>query len=142
MPSSGNAAAIAVKKKFSVGPNSTCVLRDEGFPVCWGYDWINTFGIVVGRMQADVGDSSSELGGALNRTAPFRADGSAYIRANAIFAGGDMTCQLDAASVLRCTGVNWVAQPSLVSGTKRSTRHRLLTSGQGELQSTLQWAVT
>ena len=104
IPSSGNGDVIAAMKKFSVGNFSTCVTRPDGYPVCWGLNDNNSFG--VGWASSDaLGESAAEMGGALRRSVPVSTSGSYYRRTSAVFAGGDQTCLLDTTQVLRCTGV-------------------------------------
>ncbi len=102
-PATGNAQRIAAMQKFSLGSHSTCVMRADGYPVCWGYDNNNSFG--NGWRQVERGDASSEMGGALPRTVPTSSTGAFYRRSSAVFAGGDQTCLIDTSSILRCVGV-------------------------------------
>ena len=102
-PATGNTQRIAAMQKLSMGSHSTCVIRTDGFPVCWGLDDNNSFG--TGWRQTSLGVLPSEMGGALKRTAPVSTTGEYYRRSTAVFAGGDQTCLLDTTSILRCTGV-------------------------------------
>lgn len=105
VPTAGNAALVAAKKKISVGYDSTCFIRAEGHAVCWGRDWNASLG--TGWRQGAVGDASGEMGTALNRTlvttsTPYQKP----VKADAIFAGGEQTCVYDVAGKLHCMGTN------------------------------------
>ncbi len=103
IPSTGNASTIAAMKKFSVGNFSTCVLRPDGHPVCWGLDANNSFG-TGWKSQDKRGDSPSDMGGFLPRTVATSATPGFYLPVQAVFSGGDQTCVLTLTSALRCVG--------------------------------------
>ena len=102
LPVAGNASVVASKQKFSAGRTSTCVVRDEGYAVCWGLDWLNSFG--TGWRQSSVGVQANQLGGNLKRTVPISTDRTTYTRTKAVYAGPELTCLLDLSSNLYCTG--------------------------------------
>ena len=102
-PATGNSQRIAAMQKFSLGSHSTCVMRTDGFPVCWGLDENNAFG-TGWRSTETRGDSPSDMGGALPRTVPVSTTGAFYRRSTAVFSGGDQTCLIDTTSILRCAG--------------------------------------
>ena len=57
---SSNTTARAASKKFSTGWAHACVLRDDGFPVCWGGDSDGGINSVYGAQI--IGDSPSDMG--------------------------------------------------------------------------------
>ncbi len=105
LPAAGNSQRIAAIQKFSLGSHSTCVIRTDGYPVCWGQNTNNAFG--SGWVpQTQRGDTPSEMGAGLPRSVPTSTTGAFYRRSTAVFAGGDQTCLLDTTSILRCTGAS------------------------------------
>lgn len=55
-----NTVARAASKKFSTGWAHACVLREDGFPVCWGGDQDGGIDGIYGSHV--VGDASSDMG--------------------------------------------------------------------------------
>ncbi len=100
---SSNTAARAASKKFSTGWAHACVLRDDGFPVCWGGDSDGGINSVYGPQV--IGDSPSDMGGGLTRMIPTSSSG-APVRVSQIAAGGGYSCLLDVNGGVRCWGSN------------------------------------
>ena len=98
-----NAAGRQASVELSAGWGHVCVLREDGFPVCWGQDENAAVNGVYGNQI--IGDSSADMGGNLTRIIP-RTSSGAPIRSGAIYAGGGFTCLLGADGGLRCWGDN------------------------------------
>ena len=92
-------------KKFSTGWAHACVLRDDGFPVCWGGDSNSGINGLSGAQV--IGDSPSDMGGALTRMIPRKTTGAPTpVRVSQVVAGGGYTCLVDVEGAVRCWGIN------------------------------------
>jgi len=98
-----NSSARTASQSVSAGWGHMCVVRSEGFPVCWGQDNNGAVDMVYGNRV--IGDSVSDMGGGLTRIIP-RDTNNNPIRSSAVYAGGGFTCMKDLSGGLRCWGAN------------------------------------